>query len=188
MVYNNWVKSENIVHVIFSLTLFLPIVTNTICSVLAGHYAGQQDLTTAKKMTDVQYYFWTFYCLYLGTLLLYAGIRLLRLLNRHLLAQSNLKANIQRFKMGSLRVKIILLSGTSVLYIFAFLLVLYNVCREAIMSNMVSNVILTAFWLFIGPVAVFFVELSVLIKYSEYSLFFFISSNKLYIVLRLLST
>lgn len=95
---------------------------------------------------------------------MFAGIRLLRLLNRHLMIQSDFKANVQRFKMGSLRVKIIVLAGASVLYIFAFLLVFYNICREAILSNTVSNVVLTAFWLFMGPIAVFFVEIAIFIK------------------------
>lgn len=164
VMYNSWVKSEKMMNILFLITLFLPVITNTTWSVLAGHYAGKGNLTMATKMTHIQYYFWTFYCLYLGTLLMFAGVRLLRLLNRHLMIQSDFKANVQRFRLGSLRVKIILLAGTSVLYIFAFLLVLYNVCREAILSNKISNVVLSAVWLFITPIAVFFVELAILIK------------------------
>lgn len=162
--YNSWVRSDTIVNILYILTLILPPLTNTTSSILAGYYAGKNNIEMANKFTQMLYYCWTFYCLYLGTLLLFAGIRLLRLLNEHLLAQIDSRTNVQRFKIGALRVKIILVAGSSVLYIFAFLLVLYNICREAVITNLVSNMVVAAVWLFIGPIAVFFVEFAIIIK------------------------
>lgn len=163
--YNSWVRSDTIVNILYILTISLPPITNTTTSCLAGYYASRNNIEMATKFTQILYYCWTFYCLYLGTLLLFAGIRLLRLLNEHLLSQKELtRTSARRFKVGALRVKIILVAGSSVLYMFAFLLVLYNICREAVITNLVSNMVVAATWLFIGPVAVFFVEFAIIIK------------------------
>ncbi|CAO3614311.1 unnamed protein product [Mucor fragilis] len=141
-----------------------PFLTNTSCALAAGIYAVHGNDEMASKLTMAQYYFWTFYCGYLGTLLLFAGVRLMRLLDKHLLVQSELRVNIQKVKTGALKVRIIVVVGTSCMWIFAFLLGLYSACREAVMMNQVTNMVVAAVWLFAGPIATFFVEIAVLIN------------------------
>ncbi|GAN02661.1 hypothetical protein MAM1_0026d02106 [Mucor ambiguus] len=141
-----------------------PFLTNTSCALAAGIYAVRGNDEMASKLTMAQYYFWTFYCGYLGTLLLFAGVRLMRLLDKHLLVQSELRVNIQKVKTGALKVRIIVVVGTSCMWIFAFLLGLYSACREAVMMNQVTNMVVAAVWLFAGPIATFFVEIAVLIN------------------------
>lgn len=140
-------------------------MTNTACAVAAGIYAARGDNAMASKLTMAQYYFWGLYCGYLGSLLLFAGVRLIRLLDKHLLMQSDMRININKVKTGALKVKIIVLVGTSCLWIFAFLVILYTICRDAVMTNQGSNMVVAAVWLFAGPIATFFVEIAVLIKY-----------------------
>lgn len=48
----------------------------------------------------------------------------MRLLNRHLLVQSDMRSNIRKIKTAALKVKIIVVVGTSALWIFAFLVAL----------------------------------------------------------------
>ena len=141
-----------------------PFFTNTACAVTAGIYAVRGNHSMASKLTMAQYYFWAFYAGYLGTLLLFAGVRLLRLLDKHLLTQSDFSANISKVKTGALKVKIIVLVGTSCLWIFAFLVALYSACRDAVMTNQGTNMVVAAIWLFAGPIATFFIEIAVLIK------------------------
>ncbi|KAK4520188.1 uncharacterized protein ATC70_008319 [Mucor velutinosus] len=141
-----------------------PFLTNTSCALAAGIYAIRGNDEMASKLTMAQYYFWTFYCGYLGTLLLFAGVRLMRLLDKHLLVQSELRVNIQKVKTGALKVRIIVVVGTSCMWIFAFLLGLYSACREAVMMNQATNMVVAAVWLFAGPIATFFVEIAVLIN------------------------
>lgn len=152
------------VNILCLATMTFPFITNTSCAIAAGIYAVRGNNDMASKLTMAQYYFWTFYCGYLGTLLLFAGVRLIRLLDKHLLMQSDLRINIIKVKTGALKVKIIVLVGTSCLWIFAFLVALYSVCRDAVMTNQSSNMVVAAVWLFAGPIATFFVEIAVLIK------------------------
>ncbi|KAL7318084.1 hypothetical protein PS15m_004353 [Mucor circinelloides] len=164
VIYSNWVKSHIAVNILCLATVTFPFLTNTSCALAAGIYAVRGNNEMASKLTMAQYYFWTFYCGYLGTLLLFAGVRLMRLLDKHLLVQSELRVNIQKVKTGALKVRIIVVVGTSCMWIFAFLLGLYSACREAVMTNQVTNMVVAAVWLFAGPIATFFVEIAVLIN------------------------
>lgn len=164
MIYSNWVKSHTAVNVLCLVTMTFPFLTNTSCAIAAGIYAVRGNDEMASKLTMAQYYFWTFYCGYLGTLLLFAGVRLMRLLDKHLLVQSELRVNINKIKTGALKVRIIVVVGTSCMWIFAFLVGLYSACRDAVMTNQVTNMVVAAVWLFAGAIATFFVEVAVLIK------------------------
>ncbi|KAI9478060.1 MAG: hypothetical protein EXX96DRAFT_504238 [Benjaminiella poitrasii] len=167
VIYSTWVKSDFIVNILCVATIILPIITNTICSVAAGIYASRNNNKVASIMTITQYSFWTFYCVYLGTLLLFAGVRLIRLLDKHLLAQTPSTTNPRTFnavRTGALRIKIIVIVGTSCMWIFAFLVCIYSVCRDALLTNQISNMVVAAIWLFAGPIATFFVEIAILIN------------------------
>jgi hypothetical protein len=166
--YTKWVRSHTLVNVLCVVTITLPFITNTACAVTAAVYASNGNNELASKMTRTQYYLWTFYCGYLGMLLLLAGVRLIRLLEKHLRTQSDLRINISKVKTGAIKVRIIVVVGTSCMWILAFLVVLYSVCRDAVMSNRSSNMVLAGVWLFAGPIATFFVEFAVLIKYALY--------------------
>lgn len=164
IIYSTWVKSHTMVNILCLITMTFPFMTNTACAVAAGIYAARGDNAMASKLTMAQYYFWGLYCGYLGSLLLFAGVRLIRLLDKHLLMQSDMRININKVKTGALKVKIIVLVGTSCLWIFAFLVILYTICRDAVMTNQGSNMVVAAVWLFAGPIATFFVEIAVLIN------------------------
>lgn len=152
------------VNILCFITMTSPFITNTACALAAGVYAARGDSAMASKFTMAQYGFWGLYCGYLGSLLLFAGVRLIRLLDKHLLMQSDMRININKVKTGALKVKMIVLVGTSCLWIFAFLVILYTITRDAVTTTEGSNMVVAAVWLFAGPIATFFVEIAVLIK------------------------
>jgi hypothetical protein len=142
----------------------MPFLTNISLPIVSGYHASIGNIEYANTITTAQYYIWMFYTLYLGSLLLAAGIKLLQLLDKHLLVQTDLRKNITKFKTGALKVKIIVLVGTSVLWIFAFLLAMYSICRTAILKTTGLNMVVLAIWEFAGVIATFFVEIAILIK------------------------
>ncbi|KAI8883689.1 hypothetical protein K501DRAFT_183885 [Backusella circina FSU 941] len=163
-IFKSWVRSQKMVNTLCVLTIISPFITNISLPIASGYYASIDNISYANTLTTVQYYIWTFYTLYLGTLLLSAGIKLLQLLDKHLLVQTDLRKNITKFKTGALKVKIIVLVGTSVLWIFAFLLAMYSICRPAILKTTGLNMVVLAIWQFAGVIATFFVEIAILIK------------------------
>lgn len=58
----------------------------------------------AAQFTDALYYLWTFYTGFQAILILYAGLRLLRLLNRHLLQRTDSRVDLGRVRLGALKV------------------------------------------------------------------------------------
>jgi hypothetical protein len=167
--YNNWVRSHTLVNVLCVVTITLPFITNTACTLASGVHAMKGNNELAAKLTRIQYYFWSLYTGYLGMLLLFAGVRLIRLLEKHLLMQSDLRININKVKTGALKVRIIVVVGTSCMWIFSFLALVYAICREALISNHDSNMVVSAIAIFMGPITTFFVEIAVLIKYVSYT-------------------
>ncbi|KAI8637565.1 hypothetical protein BD408DRAFT_436893 [Parasitella parasitica] len=117
----------------------------------------------ALKLTKAQYIFWTFYCGYLGTLLLFAGIRLMRLLHKHLERQSDI-VNIKKLRTGALKIKIIVAVGSTCMWMFAVLIGLYCEYRATIIENLVINTLVEAIWLLAGPIVTFVVAAAILLN------------------------
>ncbi|CEP17689.1 hypothetical protein [Parasitella parasitica] len=163
LIYSNWVKSHVVVNILCVATIALPFITNLSCAIAAGIYAVHGDNDMASKLTKAQYGFWTFYCGFLGTLLLFAGIRLMRLLDKHLEVQSDI-VNIKKLRTGALKIKIIVVIGSSCMLMFALLIGLYCEYRATIMANIITNMLLAGFWLLAGPNVTFVVIAAVLMN------------------------
>jgi hypothetical protein len=142
----------------------MPFLTNTSLPIVSGYHASIGNIEYANTITAIQYYIWVIYTLYLGSLLLAAGIKLLQLLDKHLLVQTDLRKNITKFKTSALKVKLIVLVGTSVLWVFAFLLTVYSICRIAIIKSTGLNLVLLALAEFVGVIATFFLVVAIIIK------------------------
>ncbi|KAF7727795.1 hypothetical protein EC973_007026 [Apophysomyces ossiformis] len=162
--YTVWIRSPYIIDTICVLVITLPFISNNICSVLAGVYAKRGDNVRAEIYTSALYYLWTFYCVFLGSLIVYAGIRLVRLLKFHLGMQTDLRVNVAKIKTGVLKVKIVILVGTACVWIFAVILVIYAVMRDAIIENTVGSVILSVIWMYISALTTLVIEFAVILK------------------------
>lgn len=71
------------VDVIGSTFFLAPFILNNICSLISGAYA-RTNLYIAEVFVHVLYVLWFIHCASLAAAVLFSGIRLVRILNRHL--------------------------------------------------------------------------------------------------------
>ncbi|KAI9484762.1 hypothetical protein BDB00DRAFT_983710, partial [Zychaea mexicana] len=163
-IYSAWFHSPVRIDLLGTIFISLPYVTNNICSIAAGVYAERGDDWHAAQFTHALYYLWTIYCGSLGFMILFAGLRLLRLLNHHLRMQHDLRVNIAKIKTGTLKVKIIMVVGCVCLWVFAFILCMYGVFRDPVTRNTALNLTISAVWTYDGVVATLLVELALILN------------------------
>jgi hypothetical protein len=84
-----------------------PYFTNTICSLGAGISAYMGLTDQANAFAQALYTVWTAHCLILSSLTLFAGYRLLNILNTHIKRKEESKANIDvsKVKLGASKVQ-----------------------------------------------------------------------------------
>lgn len=162
--YNTWSKYQTWIDILCSGAIVLPIFTATPWGVAAGVYASRGDNELAARYTMIQHYVWTFYTVFIGALLLFAGVRLVCLFDKYIASHNRLSSGDNKYQVGILKVKTIVVVGTSCMWIFALLLCLYASFREAIMSTMISNMVIAAVWSFAGPITCFFIAISLIIR------------------------
>ncbi|KAJ8655640.1 hypothetical protein O0I10_008729 [Lichtheimia ornata] len=163
-IYSAMFSSPLRIDILSTTFITMPFITNNICSIAAGIYAERGEDFIAGQFTHAQYYFWTIYCGSLGFMILFAGIKLLRLLGHHLRMQHDLRTNIAKIKTGSLKVKIIMLVGCVCLWVFALVLCLYGVLRDQIIRNTGYNLAISAVWTYDGVVATLLVEMALILN------------------------
>ncbi|KAI9316337.1 hypothetical protein BX666DRAFT_1949550 [Dichotomocladium elegans] len=164
ILYNTWVRAPAIVDCLGVMTIALPFVTNNLCAVAAGVFALQGNNTLAARFTAALYYFWTFYTGFLALLIFVAGIRLLRVLRIHSLERTESHVNLEKIKLGALKVKIIIFAGVGCLSVFVVLMVLYGRLRDAIMRNTGYNIAMAALWMFDGAITTAVIEFGVVLN------------------------
>ncbi|KAI8097726.1 uncharacterized protein BX664DRAFT_327108 [Halteromyces radiatus] len=163
-IYKSWVRSQTLVDTICITMITLPYITINPVAITAGYYAQSENNEQAIIWTDTIYYLWLIYTFLLGSLILFAGFRLLKLLNNHLLMQTDLRVNIAKIRTGAIKVKIIIGIGCFCLWAFTVGIALYATSRYAIMSNPIYTIALATFALFNGPFATSVVEFAVLLN------------------------
>ncbi|KAI8338039.1 hypothetical protein BC941DRAFT_31154 [Chlamydoabsidia padenii] len=163
-IYKTWVRSQTLVDVICTTMITLPYFTITVVAIIAGVYAQRGDNDKAEVWTDAIYYLWLVYTFLLGSLILFAGIRLLKLLKNHLLMQTDLRVNIVKIRTGAVKVKIIIGIGCFCLWAFTVMIALYATSRYVVMISPVYTTALASFALFNGPLATSVVEFAIVLK------------------------
>ncbi|KAI7895728.1 uncharacterized protein EV154DRAFT_412860, partial [Mucor mucedo] len=164
VIYSTWVRSQTLVNCLCVTSIMVPFLTTTPCATAAGIFAYQGNNAMASRFTRAQYTCWGIYCGYIGALLLFAGVRLLHLLNKYIHMQSNLKIDTSKVRIGALKVKIIVICGTACMWVFALLLGLYGNFRDQIMESVFTNMLVSVLWLFAGPFACFFILIAIVLK------------------------
>lgn len=104
MIYDVWIRAPIVVDTMCTVIITMPFISNNICAIAAGVYALRGDNYMASQFTNALYYLWTFYTGFQAILILYAGLRLLRLLNRHLLQRTDSRVDLGRVRLGALKV------------------------------------------------------------------------------------
>ncbi|KAI9484572.1 hypothetical protein BDB00DRAFT_983982 [Zychaea mexicana] len=154
VIYDNWIRSPYIIDGACVAVITLPYITNNICAIAAGVFADRGDFVLAANFTDALYYLWTFYTTSLAILILYAGFRLIRLLRHHFIDKPGATGeDVNKFSLGALKVKIIILTAFFCLILFAIMVVLYGVSRVSISLYMPYNLTFAVIWTFNGSIA-----------------------------------
>ncbi|KAI9302775.1 hypothetical protein BJ944DRAFT_279484 [Cunninghamella echinulata] len=167
-IYMSWVKSQMIVDIACVFMVVLPSVTILPMAIAAGYYAEIGNIGKAILITKAIYYLWLLFTFLLGCMVLLAGRRLLKLLNKHLSMQKNNESEEmkQKIKTGATKVKIIIGIGCTCLWAFSFMVALYATSRHTVMLNSKFTIIFTAMVFFNGPLATCMIELAVLIDFK----------------------
>ncbi|SAL99628.1 hypothetical protein [Absidia glauca] len=163
-IYKTWVGSQTLVDIICTSMITLPYITINIVAIIAGVHAQRGDTDRAEVWTGAIYYLWLVYTFLLGSLILFAGIRLLKLLNNHLLMQTDLRVNIAKIRTGAVKVKIIIGIGCFCLWAFTVMIALYATSRYTVMISPVYTTALASFALFNGPLATSVVEFALVLN------------------------
>lgn len=104
MIFKAWVGSTTFFETISIATILIPFIVPTIFNIMSGIYATQGNLALAGKYTSVNYYCWAVFAFVLAILIMFAGLRLIALLNDHLSSQLNRHNNMAKIKTGALKV------------------------------------------------------------------------------------
>lgn len=185
MIYDVWIRAPIVVDTMCTVIITMPFISNNICAIAAGVYALRGDNYMASQFTDALYYLWTFYTGFQAILILYAGLRLLRLLKRHLLQRTDSRVDLGRVRLGALKVmwglttcfhnltqkwlitiqvRIIVMTGFICLTVFAVMMVLYARLRGPITENAAYNVAIAVIWMFDGAITTGVIEFGVVLK------------------------
>jgi hypothetical protein len=104
VIFKAWVGSTTFFEAISIATTLIPFIVPTIFNVMSGIYATQGNMALAGKYTSVNYYCWAVFAFVLAILIMFAGLRLIALLNEHLSSQLNRHNNMAKIKTGALKV------------------------------------------------------------------------------------
>ncbi|KAG2213953.1 hypothetical protein INT47_001222 [Mucor saturninus] len=164
VIQNNWFKSLILIDISCTAMLILPFISNNICSIAAAIYAERGDLVKAKIFTDTLYFFWTFYCFILASWIVFAGLRLLKILRHHLDNQHDPEGStVHKIKNGLFKVKMIMSISVTSLLVFSFVKCIYGIFRVKLLLHSEFNLALACIWTFDGTLASMLVVVSLLI-------------------------
>ncbi|CAO3633921.1 unnamed protein product [Cunninghamella echinulata] len=164
-IYKSWVKSQLIVDLFCTAMVVLPFITINPLAIVAGYYAEKGDVNKAWLWTEAIYYLWLFYTFTLGSMVLFAGLRLVNLLKKHLAMQlATGKDNVAKIQLGTTKVKIIIGIACFCLWAFSFMIAIYISSRYYVMINSIYTIILAALAIFNGPLASSIIEFALLIN------------------------
>ncbi|KAI9299887.1 hypothetical protein BJ944DRAFT_235300 [Cunninghamella echinulata] len=164
-IYKSWVKSQLIVDLFCTAMVVLPFITINPLAIVAGYYAEKGDVNKAWIWTETIYYLWLFYTFTLGSMVLFAGLRLVNLLKKHLAMQlASGKDNVAKIQLGTTKVKIIIGIACFCLWAFSLMIAIYISSRYYVMINPIFTVILAALAIFNGPLASSIIEFALLIN------------------------
>ncbi|GAB5587732.1 hypothetical protein Unana1_02632 [Umbelopsis nana] len=133
----------------FSLLLF-PFVVNNTCSIIAGAMLEAGNDKLAVIFIRLLYIFWFLEDSVLTLAVVWAGTRLIKVLNRHLFQFRVTGERYTSIKGGILKIKLVIIIAAFGLSGFAAFLLLYGILRNIIMTSTVGSGILGGIWTWLG--------------------------------------
>ncbi|CAO3633869.1 unnamed protein product [Cunninghamella echinulata] len=147
----SWISSQFILDLTCIIMLSFPLIVTLPVSIVSGYYAEIGDVENASHWTNATYFIWMGHDFLMGTSILLAGLRLLKLLRQHLLAQGDRQENIVKIKLGATKVKIIIFIACTCLWGYGIFIGYYGAARYTVMQKFSSTIVLTCLTLYTGP-------------------------------------
>ncbi|KAI9315830.1 hypothetical protein BX666DRAFT_1951912 [Dichotomocladium elegans] len=158
---SGWLPSSGTVDVIGCTFFFAPFIVNNIIAITSGALA-RTNVAVAETLVRVLYVVWFIHCFSLGVAVLYAGVRLIRILNDHLIKIQPSGPRYDSIKTGIFKIRSVVIITLICLFGFAIFLLMYGALRDAIMINPPGSIFLGVMWNFLGSLSTLFVEIAVL--------------------------
>ncbi|KAG0171962.1 hypothetical protein DFQ30_011462 [Apophysomyces sp. BC1015] len=158
-----WLPPPHIVDLMGWMFVLMPVIVNTVLCVLSGALA-ESDLLAAERLIRYHYIMWFVHCVNVTSSVLLAGIRLVRLLNRHLEKCNASGPRYKSIKTGIFKINAVMAATCGCMMMYGIMAMVYSFLRFRIMTHTAGNITLGAIWNFLGPVTTLFVEVTIIIN------------------------
>ncbi|KAI7864269.1 hypothetical protein BDF14DRAFT_1244013 [Spinellus fusiger] len=149
---------------IFGSVLFItPFAINNFFSLLSGIYATS-NVYLADLFTQILYILWFYHSTALTLSVLYAGIRLTRTLNQHILTFRLSGHRRASLNTGIIKIKIMVTIISTCMALFAVMLLLYGLLRSMTIKSHSGTIAIAVIWTYLGVIVTLFIECCILFK------------------------
>ncbi|KAI9498118.1 hypothetical protein BDB00DRAFT_801202 [Zychaea mexicana] len=162
---SGWLPSTGAIDAFGLIFIIAPLVVGESFTIAAGAMATK-NLHLAETLIRINYSLWFIWTGGVGTSVMFAGIRLIRILRNHHKKFRQSK-NYEAVKAGIYKIQLTAFSYVICLYSFATVLLLYGILRNYIMENTKGSIFLGVVWSLLAGATTLLVELAVLISPSK---------------------
>ncbi|KAI8138689.1 hypothetical protein BJV82DRAFT_286280 [Fennellomyces sp. T-0311] len=143
-----WLPPPIIVDIFGTLALVFPFIC-TLPITLAGGARATSNLREAEALIVTANATWFVSAFSIGVAILYAGLRLVRILKNHHRKVGQAR-NQDDVKVGILKIQLIAAAFVLCLWVYSMILMAYVVRRKTIIRNSVGSIIMSVPWVLLG--------------------------------------
>ncbi|CAO3628206.1 unnamed protein product [Cunninghamella blakesleeana] len=144
--FKKWLPGTIKISILGYWIFFSPLVLNNLFSILAGVFAVQNQQYLADLSTRLLYLMWVKHCTLLVISVVYAGARLIKIMNNYLSTMELGTEKYNKVKFTIFRIKITAVLIVICMLGFAILLFFYFLLRIKILTNTTGNIVLCTLW------------------------------------------
>ncbi|CAO3630771.1 unnamed protein product [Cunninghamella blakesleeana] len=158
-----WLPAPRIVDMIGIGFMLGPVILHNICSIAAGALA-YTNLPLAETFTNILYGFWFMHTFTLSLTVLFAGVRLLRILKNHLIKFPPTGERYKSIRLGIFKIQSLMSIISFCLGGYSVFLLVYAVDRDQITQNSAGSIAMATIWNFWAPAATLIGEIAIIIN------------------------
>ncbi|KAI7858370.1 hypothetical protein BDC45DRAFT_498185 [Circinella umbellata] len=159
---SGWLPDPRVIDAFGIFFLFAPLVVGESLTIAAGAIASK-NVYVAETLIRTNYSIWLLWTGGVGVAVLYASLRLIRILRNHHKKFQQAR-NYEAVKSGIYKIQLTAFSYVVCLFSFAAVLILYGILRSSIIANTKGSIFLGAVWALLGGATTFVVEVAVLVN------------------------
>ncbi|CAO3645765.1 unnamed protein product [Cunninghamella echinulata] len=141
-----WLPGKRTINAIAYWILFSPLIMNNIFSILAGVFAVHNQQYEADLATRLLYLMWVINCIISGVSVIFAGARLVKIMNRYLFSLGQGTTKYKMVKYTLFRIKTTLILLVICITGFATFLFFYFLLRIRILTDTTGSIVLGTIW------------------------------------------